>query len=156
QNRIPGTWRNMKTKGGLVALAILLTALISACGGATAAPPSSAAASLAPAASTKPASSAVPKASVGTLTMGQSNFASALMIPAGIGPPTTLFNWAAFDGLTVVDRDGKAQPDLASSWSSEDTRTWTFRLRSDIKFQDGTPFDSSDVVGTFNWYKNPA
>jgi len=37
-------------------------------------------------------------------------------------------------------------PDLALSWtSSADNKEWTFKLREDLKFPDGTPFDASVV-----------
>jgi peptide/nickel transport system substrate-binding protein len=34
---------------------------------------------------------------------------------------------------------------LASSWRSVDDRTWEFKLRPDVKFQNGEPFDASAV-----------
>jgi len=41
-------------------------------------------------------------------------------------------------------------PSLAESYEVNDTLTeWTFKLRKDVKFSDGTPFDANDVVATF-------
>ncbi len=43
--------------------------------------------------------------------------------------------------------DGKPQPDLAVSWSANDSATeWTFKLREGVKFHDGTSFDTADAV----------
>lgn len=48
-----------------------------------------------------------------------------------------------FDGLTRAGRSGATEPDLAESWkASPDQRTWTFTLRSGVRFHDGTPFDA--------------
>ncbi len=42
-------------------------------------------------------------------------------------------------------------PRLATRWAvSPDARTWTFTLRSAVRFQDGTPFDASAVVFNFD------
>jgi peptide/nickel transport system substrate-binding protein len=42
-------------------------------------------------------------------------------------------------------------PDVATSWkATSDAKTFTFTLRKDIKFSDGTPLTSADVVFSFN------
>ncbi|MEU6145793.1 ABC transporter substrate-binding protein [Streptomyces sp. NPDC047081] len=53
---------------------------------------------------------------------------------------TTFKPAAGKDGLTVV-------PDLADSLgkASADAKTWTYHLRSGLKYQDGTPITSKDV-----------
>ncbi|HEX2046180.1 MAG TPA: ABC transporter substrate-binding protein [Acidimicrobiales bacterium] len=45
-------------------------------------------------------------------------------------------------------------PGLAQSWeASPDGRTWTFRLRTGVRFHDGTAFDASAVCANFDrWY----
>jgi peptide/nickel transport system substrate-binding protein len=49
-----------------------------------------------------------------------------------------------YQGLVRVDRDGKVQPQLAESWTiSPDGLTYTFKLRTNAKFQNGVPFDSN-------------
>ncbi len=52
-----------------------------------------------------------------------------------------------YDGLTTVSPSGEIVPHLAKSWDvSEDGLTYTFHLREDAKFQDGTPVKSADLV----------
>lgn len=48
-------------------------------------------------------------------------------------------------------------PDLAESWSkSEDGLKWTFKLRSNVKFHDGTPFDAEAVKFNLERILDPA
>ncbi|NRB04042.1 MAG: ABC transporter substrate-binding protein [Rhodobacteraceae bacterium] len=52
-----------------------------------------------------------------------------------------------FEGLTRFGSDGSVNAGLAESWDiSEDGKTYTFKLRSGVKFHDGTDFEASDVV----------
>jgi peptide/nickel transport system substrate-binding protein len=61
-----------------------------------------------------------------------------------------------WDGLVATGKDGKLQPDLATSWSaSADQKTWTFQLRPGVKFSNGKALTSADVVSTLAYYKNP-
>jgi peptide/nickel transport system substrate-binding protein len=41
------------------------------------------------------------------------------------------------------------EPALAESWTSADNLTYTLKLRRDVKFSDGTPFSSDDVLFSF-------
>ena len=55
-----------------------------------------------------------------------------------------------FEGLVRIDRDGEIVPALAESWEvSDDGLTWTFSLRDDVVYHDGTPFSADDVVAKF-------
>ena len=61
-----------------------------------------------------------------------------------------------FETLTTLDNDGKAKPKLAQSWSnSDDFKVWTFKLRPDVKFHDGTPFNAQAVAWNFARQKDP-
>ena len=54
-----------------------------------------------------------------------------------------------YDGLLDYDKDLKAVPSLAESWTvSEDGKTVTFKLRKDVNWHDGKPFTSADVQHT--------
>lgn len=57
---------------------------------------------------------------------------------------------------SIIDsRDGgKLEPALASSWKAVDDKTWEFKLRNDIKWQDGTPFTADDIVFSFQRARN--
>jgi peptide/nickel transport system substrate-binding protein len=64
---------------------------------------------------------------------------------------------AIFDTLTYLDDKGEPQPKLALSWThSDDFKTWTFKLRPGVKFQDGTPFNAEAVKANFDRQKDPA
>ena len=48
-----------------------------------------------------------------------------------------------FEGLTRIDRSGKVQPALASSWEiSDDGKVYTFHLRNGVRYHDGSPFNA--------------
>lgn len=56
-----------------------------------------------------------------------------------------------YDTLVVPNPDDLTfEPSLATDWeTSEDGLTWTFTLRDDVTFHDGSELDSADVVYTF-------
>ena len=56
------------------------------------------------------------------------------------------------DGLTQMDDNGGAVAAIAESWeTSEDALTWTFHLRKDAKWSNGTPVTAKDFV--FGWQR---
>ena len=60
--------------------------------------------------------------------------------------------------LLVPDGKGGWAPDLATSWApaAGDPLAWTFDLREDAVFHDGSPVTSADVVATFASVLDPA
>lgn len=62
-----------------------------------------------------------------------------------------------FNGLLRYDTEGNLVPDLAESYSvASDNKTYTIKLRRDVKWQDGQPFTSDDVVYTIKTIQNPS
>lgn len=53
--------------------------------------------------------------------------------------------WMAFQKA-----DGSLEPRIATSWkSSNGAKTWTFKIRKGVKFNDGTPVTVDDIVYTY-------
>jgi len=62
-----------------------------------------------------------------------------------------------FDGLTRFTPDARIEPGLASRWDvSDDGLRYTFHLRTDVKFHDGTPFRARHVLQSFTRVLDPA
>ena len=61
----------------------------------------------------------------------------------------SLFN-NVYDALTSIARDGSIEPRIAQSWdSSPDAKVWTFKIRPNIRFHDGTTLTAEDVLATY-------
>ncbi len=61
-----------------------------------------------------------------------------------------------FSGLVTVDDKLEVAPDIASKWEiSSDGRTYTFTLRRDVKFHDGTPVTAKDFKYSFERTTDP-
>ena len=55
-----------------------------------------------------------------------------------------------FETLTKINSDGTVSPLLAESWEvSPDLKTYTFKLKKGVKFQNGEPFNASAVKFSF-------
>ena len=63
-------------------------------------------------------------------------------------------NELIFNGLVRISPELVAEPDLATSWSYNDPTTVTFKLRPNVKFQNGDPFTAQDVVYTYDTILN--
>lgn len=54
-------------------------------------------------------------------------------------------------GLTKINKDGTPTPGLASSWDiSDGGKTYTFHLRHNVNFSDGSPFIAKDINYDFS------
>jgi peptide/nickel transport system substrate-binding protein len=55
------------------------------------------------------------------------------------------------NGLTRLDANGNVEPDLALSWETSDKgKTWTFRLKDNLFWQDGKKVVSSGILYQFS------
>ncbi|NLW72767.1 MAG: hypothetical protein GXY37_07785 [Chloroflexi bacterium] len=64
-------------------------------------------------------------------------------------------NRLLFNSLIKFDSAGMPQPDLATGWNSSDENTrFTFSLRTDVLWHDGTPFTAHDVAYTVQLLKS--
>ncbi len=60
-----------------------------------------------------------------------------------------------FASLLRPAEDGSYRSYLATDWQPEGDLQWRFRLRSDIRFHDGTPLTAGDVVATYRALLDP-
>jgi peptide/nickel transport system substrate-binding protein len=76
--------------------------------------------------------------------------------PNSVLRESIILGYNVFDHLAARDlKTGKVGPSLAVSWKSLDDTTWEVKLRSGVKFHDGTPFSAKDVKATFDRVLNP-
>ena len=67
--------------------------------------------------------------------------------PIITGQPEERLVETLFEGLTRFDRAGHPEPGVAASWDiSPDKRTYTFHLRPDARWSDGTPVTARDFM----------
>ncbi len=55
-----------------------------------------------------------------------------------------------YEPLVSREFDFSLKPALALSWGQTDELSWTFKLRPNVKFHDGTDFNADTVVSNFN------
>ena len=86
-----------------------------------------------------------------SMVSGQFGFPSPF---SAIGGPGYMRMILMYDSLLWIDGDGTVLDWLTTSHaSSTDGLTWTFVLRDGVRWSDGTPLTSEDVVYTFNYFK---
>lgn len=68
------------------------------------------------------------------------------------GVPGAIIDRDLFEGLTVENAKGNPVPGVATSWDmSKDGKTYTFHLRKNAKWSDGTPVTAQDFV--YGWQR---
>jgi len=107
-------------------------------------------------------SSGQPAASGTAPTQGAPACGGTVTIPIGADPTlnpwspnafveSLFINRVIFEGVTKPGKDLAPAPDLAESWTTaSDGLSWTFKLRTGVKWSDGQPFSADDVAFTFN------
>lgn len=72
------------------------------------------------------------------------------------GDERTWPRFLAFLELALPDETGKMQGRLAKSWEhTPDYRTWTYHIRTDVRWHDGAPVTAHDVKFTFDLIMHP-
>ncbi|WP_316570720.1 glutathione ABC transporter substrate-binding protein [Neobacillus sp. YIM B06451] len=70
-------------------------------------------------------------------------------------PSANIIYQKVYQGLVVPDKDFKIQPLLAKEWTVVNDTTWEFKLRDDVTFHDGAPFNAEAVKATFDRLLDP-
>lgn len=70
--------------------------------------------------------------------------------------PSTFVWDAIFEPLVRISADGSPEAALALSWELVDPTLWRFKLRPNVKFHNGEPFNADAVVATVAWLNTTA
>ena len=104
------------------------------------------------------------------LLAGVSTATASTLVYAANGDPVTFDSGNITDGVSViyqlqvydtlvgfVDGTTNTKPALALNWKPNANATsWTFNLRRNVKFHDGTPFNADAVLFNWNRFWDPA
>lgn len=94
--------------------------------------------------------------SAGTLTYGLAGGFDTLDVTVTTFTRVGRFGLHVVDPLVWSTGPGQYAPGLATSWTvSPDATAYTFKLREDVKFHDGTPFNAEAVKVTFDRIVDP-
>lgn len=92
----------------------------------------------------------------GTLVYGVAGTQVSLDPAVAATAVTSVINRNVFDSLIAQTGPDTFAPWLAESWKvSPDGKTYTFTLRSGVKFHDGTPFDAAAVRASLDHVVDP-
>lgn len=73
------------------------------------------------------------------------------LAPGEKDPYYTAATLKVWQSLVTVDEDWTPRPELATAWEqSADGLSWTFSLRRDVVFSDGSPFNADVVIANIN------
>jgi peptide/nickel transport system substrate-binding protein len=144
------TRRDVLVKGGASLGLLSLSGLLAACGGSGGGGGPTAVAT----------TGAGTTAAAGGATGGSITWALSadptFMIPYGATlTETRQATEFIYESLLQWDKDLNIKPALAESYTTPDPKTYEFKLRPGVKFQDGTPFTAKDVVYSINKQLDP-
>ena len=84
------------------------------------------------------------------LSRGNGGQPETLDVHKSVGIPESWIELDLFEGLLVPGPKGELAPGAAESWTvSDDGRTYSFKLRADGRWSDGTPVTAQDFV--YSW-----
>ena len=92
-----------------------------------------------------------------TLVVGSSFIIRSIDPGRTVETTSNMINHATYDSLVTFEGEDlkTARPSLAAEWKiSEDGRTYTFKLRPNVKFPSGNPLTSADFKWSFERVKN--
>lgn len=89
-----------------------------------------------------------------SVTIGLTADASHMDPQAGEELSSNIMYYHIYDPLVRRDENLEFGPGLAESWELVDDTTWRFKLREDVKFQNGETLEASDVVFTLDRLKD--
>ena len=129
---------------------MMIGLLLAACGGGTQA-------TEAPAVEATEAATEAPAVSGGTLTLGIPIEPETLDPGDAVYVQEQFILMNIFDSLLSISPDGELHPGLASDWEpNADYSEFTFTLRNDVTFHDGTPFTAEAVKASFDHINSEA
>lgn len=91
----------------------------------------------------------------GSVTWGMQENVPNIIPFGGIALSQWLGKEFMYDSLLAWDADLNVIPALAESWETPDDATYVFKLRSGVKFHDGTEMTAKDVVYSFEMALDP-
>jgi peptide/nickel transport system substrate-binding protein len=139
------TRRELLVRGSVLGLSMTaLGSLLAACGGGS-------------------SSTASPSASANVAPKMGGTLRVALVPPTGALDPAIMYDAGAIatvqqvcEYLAWAENDLSLRPVLAESWSPDaSAKTWTFKLRQNVTFNNGQPFTADDAVATFKRLADP-
>jgi peptide/nickel transport system substrate-binding protein len=125
--------------------------VLAACGPAVPAATEAPAAIETPSATEAPAATEAPVPSGGTLTIGIPIEPETLDPGDAVYVQEQFILMSLFDSLLSMAPDGSLHPGLATEWvPNEEYSEFTFKLREDVTFHDGTPLTAEAVKASFD------